>query len=457
LLGSLQQDDGDRRHELAAIGFRLSRFPHSPNGSAQMPSRPSKSRLLSVLGPGLITGASDDDPSGIATYSQAGSQLGYGITWTMLFSYPLMTVIQEISGRIGRTTGRGIAGNIRQHYPNWLLQSIVALLFVANILNIGADLGAMGDATALLIGGSRLLYVVFFGGLCALLQIFMQYARYVSVLKWLTLALFAYFGTVMVVKIPWGAAALGFLVPTFSLDPAFWTTVVAILGTTISPYLFFWQASQEAEDTKEKPQREPLVKAPQQGPDAIGRIRLDTYVGMAFSNLVALAIMITTAATLHKAGITDIESSSQAAEALRPVAGAFAFMLFAVGIVGTGLLAVPVLAGSAAYALGEARRWPIGLARKPKEAKAFYLTIAVAAFVGILINFSPINPIKALYWSAVINGIVAVPVMAIMMFMAVDAKIMGNFTISPLMRVIGWVATAVMGLAVVGMAVTAWI
>jgi Mn2+/Fe2+ NRAMP family transporter len=259
------------------------------------------------------------------------------------------------------------------------------------------------------------------------------------------------------VKIPWGEAALGFLVPTFSLDPAFWTTVVAILGTTISPYLFFWQASQEAEDTKEKPQREPLVKAPQQGPDAIGRIRLDTYVGMAFSNLVALAIMITTAATLHKAGITDIESSSQAAEALRPVAGAFAFMLFAVGIVGTGLLAVPVLAGSAAYALGEARRWPIGLARKPKEAKAFYLTIAVAAFVGILINFSPINPIKALYWSAVINGIVAVPVMAIMMFMAVDAKIMGKFTISPLMRVIGWVATAVMGLAVVGMAVTAWI
>jgi NRAMP (natural resistance-associated macrophage protein)-like metal ion transporter len=422
-----------------------------------MPSRPSKPRLLSVLGPGLITGASDDDPSGIATYSQAGAQLGYAITWTMLFSYPLMAVIQEISARIGRTTGKGLAGNIRQHYPNWLLQTIVVLLFVANILNIGADLGAMGDASALLIGGPRLLYVVAFGAFCGLLQIFMQYSRYVGVLKWLTLALFAYFGTVMMVRIPWGEAARGFLVPTFSSDPAFWTTVVAILGTTISPYLFFWQASQEAEDTKEAPQRKPLLQAPRQGPDAIGRIRMDTYVGMAFSNAVALAIMITTAATLHGAGVTDIESSSQAAEALRPVAGPFAFALFTLGIVGTGLLAVPVLAGSAAYALGEARKWPIGLARKPKNAKAFYLAIATATFIGILINFSPINPIKALYWSAVINGIVAVPVMAIMMLMAVDARVMGKFAIPPAMRVIGWGATLVMGLAVIGMAVTAWV
>jgi NRAMP (natural resistance-associated macrophage protein)-like metal ion transporter len=422
-----------------------------------MPSRPSKLLLLRALGPGLITGASDDDPSGIATYSQAGAQLGYAITWTMLFSYPLMAVIQEISGRIGRTTGKGIAGNIRQHYPNWLLQAIVVLLFVANILNIGADLGAMGDASALLIGGPRLLYVVMFGAICALLQIFMQYSRYVGVLKWLTLALFAYFGTVMAVKIPWSEAARGFLVPTFSSEPAFWTTVVAILGTTISPYLFFWQASEEAEDTKEKPRRKPLLEAPRQGPDAIERIRLDTYIGMAFSNAVALAIMITTAATLHLAGITDIESSSQAAEALRPVAGPFAFTLFTLGIVGTGLLAVPVLAGSAAYALGEARKWPIGLARKPKEAKAFYLAIATATLIGILINFSPINPIKALYWSAVINGIVAVPVMAIMMLMAINAKVMGEFRIPLAMRVIGWVATVVMALAVIGMAVTAWV
>jgi NRAMP (natural resistance-associated macrophage protein)-like metal ion transporter len=422
-----------------------------------MPSRPTKSRLWRVLGPGLITGASDDDPSGIATYSQAGAQLGYAITWTMLFTYPLMAVIQEISGRIGRTTGKGIAGNICQHYPNWLLQAIVVLLFAANILNIGADLGAMGDALALLIGGPRLLYVVLFGALCGLLQIFMQYSRYVEVLKWLTLALFAYFGTVMVVKIPWAEAARGFLIPTFSFEPAFWTTVVAILGTTISPYLFFWQASQEAEDTKEDPQRKPLLKAPQQGPDAIDRIRADTYVGMAFSNMVALAIMVTTAATLHQAGITDIESSSQAAEALRPVAGPFAFTLFTLGIVGTGLLAVPVLAGSAAYALGEARNWPIGLARKPKKAQAFYLAIATATFIGILINFSPIDPIKALYWSAVINGVVAVPVMAIMMLMAVNAKVMGQFTIPLAMRVVGWGATLIMALAVIGMVLAAWV
>jgi NRAMP (natural resistance-associated macrophage protein)-like metal ion transporter len=424
---------------------------------ALTPSGPSKPRLLRVLGPGLITGASDDDPSGIATYSQAGAQLGYAITWTMLFSYPLMVVIQEISGRIGRTTGMGIAGNICKHYSNWLLQTIVVLLLVANILNIGADLGAMADASALLVGGPQLVYVVAFGVLCGLLQIFMKYSRYVRVLKWLTLALFAYFGTVMVVKIPWGEAARGFLVPTFSLEPAFWTTVVAIMGTTISPYLFFWQASQEAEDTKEDPRRQPLVEAPQQGPDAIVRIREDTYVGMAFSNAVALAIMITTAATLHAAGITDIDTSSQAAEALRPVAGPFAFALFTLGIVGTGLLAVPVLAGSAAYALGEARKWPIGLARKPKKAKAFYLAIATATLVGILINFSPINPIKALYWSAVINGVVAVPVMAIMMLMAVNKKVMGAFTIPPAMRVIGWGATGIMALAVVGMAAAAWV
>src|ERR1700730_18558998 len=349
--------------------------PTSVEDCAQMSSRPSKPRLLRVLGPGLITGASDDDPSGIATYSPAGAQLGYAITWTMPFTYPLMAVIQEISGRIGRTTGKGIAGNISQHYPNWLLQAIVVLLFMANILNIGADLGAMGDALTLLIGGPRLLYVVLFGAFCGLLQIFMQYSRYVGVLRWLTLALFAYFGTVMVVKIPWGEALRGLLVPTFSSSPAFWATVVAILGTTLSPYLFFWQASQEAEDTKEQPLRKPLKQAPRQGPDAIERIRIDTYVGMAFSNIVALAIMVTTAATLHVAGVTNIETSSQAAEALKPVAGVFAFGIFTLGIVGTGLLAVGALAGSPAYAVGEALKLPTGLARRPKQAKVFYATI----------------------------------------------------------------------------------
>src|SRR5256886_1212916 len=404
-------------------------------------SDPKQPRRLRVLGPGLITGASDDDPSGIATYSQAGAQFGFAIAWTMLFSYPLMVAIQQISARIGRTTGKGIAGNLRQRYPNWLLQGIVALLFVANTINIGADLGAMADALGLLIGGPSLIYVIAFGSLCAILQVFMAYARYVAVLKWLTLALFAYSGTVVVVYIPWTEAARGFLIPTFLPDAAFWTTVVAVLGTAISPYLFFWQAAQEVEDIRADPERRPLVKAPHQGPDAIQRIRLDTFIGMAFSNLVALAIILATAATLHVAGTTDIQTSAQAAEALRPVAGAFAFALFALGIVGTGLLAVPVLAGSSAYALAEARRWPEGLARKPKKAKAFYATIALSTMIGALLNFSPINPIKALYWSAVINGVVAVPVMVMMMSMTADERIMGRFVIVGILRTMGWIVT----------------
>jgi NRAMP (natural resistance-associated macrophage protein)-like metal ion transporter len=408
---------------------------------------PSKPRLLGVLGPGLITGASDDDPSGIATYSQTGAQFGFALTWTMLFSYPLMSVVQEISARIGRTTGRGIAGNMRKYYPNWLLQSVVVLLLIANTINIGADLGAMGDALKLIIGGPSLAYVVVFGAVSVVLQIFLKYSRYVSVLKWLTVSLFAYFGTVMFVHVSWGEVARGLFIPKFTADTSFWTAVVAILGTTISPYLFFWQASQEVEDQKAKPEREPLKDAPHQAKSAIDRIRLDTYVGMAFSNIVALAIMITAGATLHANGVTDIQSTSQAAEALKPVAGALAFVIFAVGVIGTGLLAIPVLAGSAGYALGEARRWPTGLERKPLEAKAFYATIAVATLVGACLNFMPVNPIKALYWSAVVNGVVAVPVMAVMMLMTARPDIMGQTTVPLVMRSIGWVATAVMAVA----------
>ena len=414
----------------------------------------SKPRLLSILGPGLITGAADDDPSGIATYSQAGAQFGFAITWTMLFSYPLMAAIQEISARIGRTTGHGIAGNLRAHYPSWILPAIVSCLFIANTINIGADLGAMGDAVGLLVGGSTALYVVLFAVISAGLQIFLQYKRYVSVLKWMTLSLFAYFGTVLFTKVPAGEFARGFFIPTFTSDTAFWTTVVAILGTTISPYLFFWQASQEVEDEETKPEREALVDAPQQATGAIRRIRWDTYVGMGFSSLVALAIMVTTAATLHATGKTDIQTSSQAAEALRPVAGRFAFSIFALGIIGTGLLAIPVLAGSAAYALGEARRWPTGLARKPMEAKAFYATIAIATLVGTAVNFSPIDPIKALFWSAVINGVVSAPVMAMMMLMTAREDIMGENTVVGFLRWLGWLSCVVMGTAVIGMFLT---
>jgi NRAMP (natural resistance-associated macrophage protein)-like metal ion transporter len=413
-------------------------------------------KWVTVLGPGLIAGASDDDPSGIATYSQAGAQLGFSVGWTLLFSYPLMAAVQEISARIGRTTGKGIAANIRSHYANWLLQAIVLLLLVANTINIGADLGAMGDALGLLVGGPQLLYVVLFGAVCAGLQIYIPYDRYAPVLRWLTLALFSYFGTALFVNLPWGEVARGFFIPTIEGNAEFWATVVAVLGTTISPYVFFWQASQEVEETRRVTERKPLVRAPEQAPSAFERIRLDTYIGMGFANLVALAIMITTAATLHAKGVTNIESSTQAAEALRPVAGPFAFAIFTLGIVGTGLLAVPVLAGSAAYALAEARRWPNGLARKPKAAKAFYATIAFAALVGALINFSPIDPIKALYWSAVINGVVAVPVIAIMMVMTANPKIMGEFVVRGPLWVMGWIATAVMAAAIVGMGVTAF-
>jgi NRAMP (natural resistance-associated macrophage protein)-like metal ion transporter len=421
----------------------------------QIPRRAKKAgrSWRDVLGPGLIAGASDDDPSGIATYSQAGAQLGFAISWTMLVSYPLMVAIQEISARIGRTTGRGIATNIRRHYPDWMLQGIVVLVLVANIINIGADIGAMGDAVKELVGGPHLLYVVAIAALCALLEIFVSYQRYARMLRWLTLALFSYFATVAVVHVPWGEAARGFFVPTFSADPAFWTTVVAILGTTISPYLFFWQASQEVEDVRADPGAQALVRAPRQAPREFERIRLDTAVGMAFSNLVALAIIITTAATLHVHGITEIETSAQAASALRPLAGEFAFVIFALGIIGTGLLAVPVLAGSAAYALAEARKWPEGLARKPHKAKAFYATIAAATLIGVLINFSPVSPIKALYWSAVINGVAAVPIMTMMMHMTANKRVMGDFPVSDGLRIVGWCSTAVMAAAVAGMLV----
>lgn len=410
----------------------------------------SKPRLLGVLGPGLITGASDDDPSGIATYSQAGAQLGFTIPWIMLFSYPLMCAMQEISARVGRTTGHGIAGNLRKHYPNWLLQSTVLLLAIANIINLGADLGAMGDVGEMMTGAPHLLFVLFFAVVCSALQIFMQYTRYVSVLKWLTISLFVYFGTAVIVKIPWGQFAWGFFIPHMEASGDFFTIATAVLGTTISPYLFFWQSSQEAEDEGIKPYRHPLVEAPHEADHAFGRIRLDTYVGMAFANLVALAIIVTTAATLHAKGVTDIETSQQAAEALRPVAGNFAFLIFSLGIIGTGLLAVPVLAGSTAYAVGEARHWKVGLARKPTEAKAFYAIVAIATLTGMIINFTPLSPIKALYWAAVLNGIVSVPVMVTMLLMAANSKVMGDFTITGPLRAIGWIATIVMGISAVG-------
>jgi NRAMP (natural resistance-associated macrophage protein)-like metal ion transporter len=412
---------------------------------------PTRPYLFKVLGPGLITGASDDDPSGIATYSQAGARFAYGLSWTMLFSYPLMVAVQMISARIGRTTGHGIAGVLRLHYPQWLLSIVVLLLLTANIINLGADLGAMADATALLLPAPRALYVLFFAAICVSLQLFLQYSRYVAVLKWLTASLLAYFGVVMIVHVDWRDLAAHLFWPHFNVNSSYLTTLVAILGTTISPYLFFWQASEEVEDLRVHPRRIDLVDAPRQGPAALRRIELDTFIGMGFSNLVALAIIVTTAATLNRHGVTNIQTSAQAAAALRPLAGDFAALIFTLGIVGTGLLAVPVLAGSAAYAIGEARQWPTGLARRPKEAQAFYATLVIATLVGMIINFAPIDPIKALFWSAVINGVVAVPVMVVMMLLAARADIMGPFVVRGVLKFFGWAATALMALVVAAM------
>ena len=408
----------------------------------------SKPRLWQVLGPGLVTGAADDDPSGIATYAQAGAQFGFKLGWTLLLTYPLMVVIQAVSARLGRVTGIGIAGNLQRYYPAWLLYSVVGLLFIANTINIGADLGAMAEASRLLVPSvGAWAYVVLFGCICIAGQVLFKHTRYVSILKWLTLSLFAYFAAVCVVHVPWGQVLRGLVWPQLSLRRDFWLVVVAILGTTISPYLFFWQAAQEVEDTKAKPVEQPLLKAPAQGGRALARIRLDTLVGMGISNLVALAIMVTAGATLHGTGGVTIDSAAQAAEALRPIAGTAAFALFALGIVGTGLLSVPVLAGSAAYAVGESWGWPVGLARRPLHAKAFYATIALATVLGALGNLFHVNAVRALIWAAVLNGIVAVPVMALLMLMATRSDVMGTFRISRTWAVTGWLATAVMGIA----------
>ena len=422
-----------------------------PPEDVKQPVRPS---LLQVMGPGLITGASDDDPSGIATYSQAGAQFGYSLGWTLFLTWPLMCAIQEISARIGRVTGVGIAGALVRNYPRWVVWLIVGPLVIANVINLGADIGAMAAALKLLIDGPTFAYVIGFGVISAGLEIFMRYSRYVSALKWMTLSLFAYVGVALVAGVPWGEVGYHLVVPNISLKGDYLTVVVAVLGTTISPYLFFWQASEEVEETKEREHAKPLRRDPSQSAKEFHRIRIDTYVGMAFSNAIALFIVITTAATLHVHGVTDIQSSSQAAEALRPIAGPFAFAVFALGIIGTGLLALPVLAGSAAFAVGEAASWHVGLSRKVSRAKGFYAVIALATAAGVALNLLPIDPIKALFWSAVINGLVAVPVMVLIMIIASRPSIMGRFRLPIPLKMIGWAATGVMAAAAVGMLAT---
>lgn len=396
-----------------------------------------------VLGPGLVTGAADDDPSGIGTYSQVGAQFGFGLAWTMFFGFPLLASIQAICARIGATTGRGIAQNLRQHYPPAVLQVVVLLLLIANVINLGADLGAMGAALALLLPGKALVYTVCFGVVSVLLEVFLSYDRYARILKWTTLSLFSYVGVVFVAEVPWGTAVYDILVPRFTFDREHAMALVAIFGTTISPYLFFWQAGQEVEEQHRR-HIKPLHVSPRSAGPELRRIRTDTIVGMGFSHLVALFIIVATAATLHANGVRDIASAAQAAEALRPIAGDLAFALFAIGIIGTGLLAVPILAGSAAYAVSETFGWVEGLDRKPREAKAFYAVIALATAGGIALNFIGIDPMKALYSAAVVNGLLAPPLMVVTMLIARNRAVMGELAISRRLAFWGWLSTAVM-------------
>lgn len=410
--------------------------------------------FLLKLGPGLITGASDDDPSGIATYSQVGAQFGYMLLWTMLLSYPLMAAIQEICGRIGRVTGCGLAANLRKNYPKPLLFLVLVLMSTANVFNLGADIGAMGSSAALIIPGTATLFTVIFAVFSLVTIFFIPYISYAKYLKWLTISLFAYFGVAFLVRISWREVLSATVIPRMVFSRESLMALIAVLGTTISPYLFFWQASQEAEDVKNNRGEKALKRAPGQAPEQLRRIHADTLMGMALSNIVAFFIILTAAATLHTHGITNIATCAQAAAALEPIAGRFARLLFVCGIVGTGLLAVPVLAASAAYGIGEGCHWKTSLEQKPAEAPRFYAAIGVATTIGLLMNFFRIDPVKALVWAAALNGLVSAPLMFVIMLMASSRRVMGKFKAPIYLICIGWLATATMTLVSVGVFLT---
>ena len=417
--------------------------------------------FASRLGPGLITGAADDDPSGIATYSQAGAQFRFALVWTLFLTMPLMIGIQMLSARIGWITSEGLASNINKMCPRWLTMGLIGLLVVANTINIAADIGAMAEAVKLLVGGPQPLYVLGFGAICIGTQIYFSYERTVRVLKWLTLALFAYVAVILSVSVPWKQAISESIQPWAYMPKDvslkdYAAMIVAVLGTTISPYLFFWQASQEVEDSRRRPEAAELRSHPSYVAEHLSRIKQDTFIGMTFSNLIALCIVIATAVTLNAHGITNIQTSAQAAEALRPVAGDFAFAVFALGIVGTGLLAVPVLAGSAAFAVSEVFGWKAGLSKGFHEARGFYLIIIAATSIGTAMGFFDVDPIRALVWSAIVNGVISVPIMVVLMLIGQSPTLMGKFTISGRHRFFGWSATVVMGAAVAFMLLTSF-
>jgi NRAMP (natural resistance-associated macrophage protein)-like metal ion transporter len=407
---------------------------------------------LEELGPGLVTGAADDDPSGIATYSQAGAQFGYGLMWTMVLCYPLMSAVQLVSAHIGRVTGAGLASNLTSTFPRRAVGLLIAILLIANIINIGADLSAMAAAARLVVGGNEHAFVIAIAIVSTLLQLFVPYRRYANILKWLTLSLFTYVAVLLVVHTDWVGALRGLVWPS-DLGRDALLTIVALFGTTISPYLFFWQSSQEAEEIATSSHR-PMKQEPRGAKKQFRRMKFDTLTGMAFSNLISLAIIMAAAATLHRQGVTQIGSAADAAEALRPVAGQFAFALFALGIIGTGFLAVPVLAGSGAFAVAEIFSWKEGLEYQPQQAAGFYSIIVLATFIGVLIDWSPIDPMRALFWSAVLNGLAAVPLMVAMMIVVSRHKVMGQFTATRPLLVLGWTATLVMTLAAAAMLAT---
>jgi Mn2+/Fe2+ NRAMP family transporter len=409
-----------------------------------------KKHPLWRVGPGLITGVADDDPSGIATYSQAGAQFGLNMLWTMPLAYPLMAAIQLMCAYIGRVTGKGLAANIKTSFPSGVLFSLAFLLLAANTLNIAADLAAMGETVELVSGWNRHLMTVFFAVITLLLQIFVPYHRYVFFLKWLTVSLLAYAAVLFTVHVPWKEVALRTFWPDLKLNSEAAAVVLGVFGTTISPYLFFWQASEEVEDMAESHAR-PLVRDVRTAAGELRRIRWDTWSGMFYSDITAYFIILATAVTLNVTGVTDIETAAQAASALRPLAGDFAFILFAVGILGVGLIGVPVLSASAAYAFSETMGWRWGLERKAKEARGFYGVIAVSVLAAIVIQYSPISPMKALFWSAVINGVVAVPLMIVIILLVSKKSVMGRFTASGPIIALGWLATIVMGAAIVRM------
>jgi NRAMP (natural resistance-associated macrophage protein)-like metal ion transporter len=402
------------------------------------------------IGPGLITGAADDDPSGIATYSQAGAQFGFGMLWTVVFTFPLMTAIQMVSARIGHITGHGLTANIKRAFPGWVTVTIVVLLVCANTLNISADIAAMGEALQLLAGGSALIYSITFGLLCLVLQVFLPYQSYVRWLKWLTLALLSYVAVVFTLDIDWRQVAWSVIVPPMALSKQSLLMIVAVFGTTISPYLFFWQAAQEMEDVRAAASQPPTHETVR---SHLRRIQWDTIIGMAVSNLIAFFIILSTAVTLHAHGAQTIETAAQAAEALRPLAGDFTFAVFSMGIIGTGLLAVPVLAGSAAYAAAEAMGLEGSLSSRLEhgEGKGFYSIIAFATLGGVALSLTPSDAVQELFWSAVLNGVIAVPIMVVMMLLAGRRDIMGAHTVNGRLRLLGWLSTAAMAAAVVGM------